>query len=80
MGVVELARDGCREPVPHPDDELDLAELWGDAAADNVRAVNRLLTKLRAADAELHARLLPFIQRRAAVTNRVLAIAQRQAQ
>jgi hypothetical protein len=64
-------------PVPHPADELDLAELWGDAANDNARAVNRVLTQLRAVDADLHDKLLPFIQRRAAVANRVLAIAKR---
>jgi hypothetical protein len=63
--------------APAAADELDLEELWGDAVDDNVRAVNRLLTRLRAVDADLHDKLLPFIQRRAAVATRVLAIAQR---
>jgi hypothetical protein len=35
---------------------------------------------VRSADPELHDRMLPYVQRRADVANRVLAIAQRLAQ
>jgi hypothetical protein len=66
-------------PVPDAGEERDLAALWGETCDHNVRAVNRLLTRLRAVDAELYDKLLPFIQRRATVANRVLAIAERQA-
>jgi hypothetical protein len=66
--------------APPPEDELDLDALWGEARDVNVRLVTRLLTALRAQDDDLHARLLPYIQRRAAVANHVLAVAQRLAQ
>jgi hypothetical protein len=50
-----------------------------EAAPSPERDLNRLLTQLRAVDGDLHDKLLPYVQRRANVANRVLAIAERQA-
>jgi hypothetical protein len=52
--------NATERPVPDAGDELNLAALWGEACDDNVRAVNRLLTQLRAVDGDLHDKLLPL--------------------
>jgi hypothetical protein len=59
---------------------LDLAELWGDAADDNARVVKGLLMEVREKAPDFYDKVLPFIQRRAAVANLGLAVAQRLAQ
>lgn len=63
------------DPIHQHPDGIDLDELWGSKADENIRLVQGLMAKLSQADRD---ELVPYVKHIPAVTNRVLAIARRQ--